>query len=133
MLQFSPDTEGVYAGYQYNSNKLRGFSLTHASVGCRQFGDVPILPTVRSIGTAPWARTRTFSHDTEQAEPGFYAVTQADSQGAYRTDVGCPNRPHPDPATDQAQVLVKAGPSLNGNADANLRTVSDHEVVGDHR
>jgi predicted alpha-1,2-mannosidase len=132
MLQFSPDTQGAYAGYQYNSNKLRGFSLTHASVGCRQFGDVPILPTVGSIGAAPWDRTETFSHDTEQADPGYYAVTLADSQ--VRTELTSATRTGLTqmtfPATDQAQVLVKAGASLNGNSDASLRTVSDHEVVG---
>jgi predicted alpha-1,2-mannosidase len=132
MLQFSPDTQGAYAGYQYNSNKIRGFSLTHASVGCRQFGDIPILPTVGSIGAAPWNTTETFSHDTEQASPGYYAVTLADSQ--VRTELTSTTRTGlaqlTFPATDQAQVLVKAGASLNGNSDASLRTVSDREVVG---
>ncbi|MEV6704027.1 hypothetical protein AB0M68_44120 [Streptomyces sp. NPDC051453] len=56
MMQFSPDTAGSYAGYQYHSDRIRGFSLDHASVGCTAFGDVPILPVTGDVGPAPWDR-----------------------------------------------------------------------------
>jgi predicted alpha-1,2-mannosidase len=132
MLQWSPDTPGAYAGYSYDSNKIRGFSLTHASVGCRQYGDVPILPVVGDVGAAPWDRTETFSHSTEVAEAGRYAVTLADSN--VRVDLTSTTRTGlaawTFPATEQARVLVKAGASLNGNKAATLRTVGDREVVG---
>jgi predicted alpha-1,2-mannosidase len=132
MLQWSPDTPGAYAGYSYDSDQIRGFSLTHASVGCSQFGDVPILPMVGNVGTAPWDRTEKFSHDTEVARTGEYGVTLADS--GVRADLTSATRTGlaalTFPATDKAQLLVKAGASLNGNQAATVRTIGDHEVVG---
>ncbi|MDT7786993.1 MAG: hypothetical protein QOF58_5412, partial [Pseudonocardiales bacterium] len=132
MLQWSPDTPGAYAGYSYDSTKIRGFSLTHASVGCTQYGDVPILPVVGEVGAAPWNRTETFSHSTEIAKAGEYAVTLADSN--IRVDMASATRTglsaYTFPATDQARVLIKAGASLNGNKAASVRTVGDREVVG---
>jgi putative alpha-1,2-mannosidase len=132
MLQWSPDTAGAYAGYSYDSNQIRGFSLTHASVGCPQFGDVPILPIVGEVGTAPWNRTETFSHSSEVAKAGEYAVTLADSN--VRVDMTSATRTGlaelTFPAASQAQILIKAGASLNGNRAAGLQTVGDHEVVG---
>ncbi|WP_052684530.1 GH92 family glycosyl hydrolase [Lentzea aerocolonigenes] len=132
MLQWSPDTPGAYAGYSYDSTKIRGFSLTHASVGCTQYGDVPILPVAGEIGPAPWNRTESFSHSTEIAKAGEYAVTLADSN--VRVDMASATRTglsaYTFPATDQARVLIKAGASLNGDKAASVRTVGDREVVG---
>ncbi|WP_394619902.1 GH92 family glycosyl hydrolase [Lentzea sp. JNUCC 0626] len=132
MLQWSPDTPGAYAGYHYDSDKIRGFSLTHASVGCTQYGDVPILPLVGDVGTTPWNRTETFSHSTETAKAGEYAVTLADSN--VRVDMTSATRTglssYTFPATDQARVLIKAGASLNGNKAASLRATGDRTVVG---
>jgi predicted alpha-1,2-mannosidase len=132
MLQWSPDTLGSYAGYRYSDSQIRGFSLTHASVGCRAFGDVPILPTVGPVGTQPWNKVEGFSHASEAATPGSYAVTLADSgvraelTSATRTGLGR----FTFPASEQAQVLVKAGASLNGNSAASVRMVGNDEVVG---
>lgn len=132
MLQWSPDTPGSYAGYRYADDRIRGFSLTHASVGCRAFGDVPILPTTGPVGAAPWDTTEHFSHDSESAEPGYYAVTLADSDvraeltATTRTGLGHFTFPE----TGQANVLVKAGASLAGNSDAGVQVVGDDEVVG---
>lgn len=132
MLQWSPDTPGAYAGYSYDRNKIRGFSLTHASVGCRQFGDVPILPTVGDVGSDPGDRTESFSHDSETARAGEYAVTLTDSK--VRVDMTSSTRTGlaelTYPPTAQAQVLVKAGASLNGDETASLHTLGDREVVG---
>src|SRR5246127_2165632 len=32
MVQYSPDTVGTYAGYNYDNTSSTGFSMTHASV-----------------------------------------------------------------------------------------------------
>lgn len=133
MMQFSPDTAGSYAGYQYHSDKIRGFSLDHASVGCTTFGDVPILPVTGDVGPAPWDRTESFSHDDEKAEPGYYAVTLGDSKVraelAATTRTGLAQFTFPEGA-DAAQVLVKGGASLSGNKRADLRVVGDRQVTG---
>ncbi|MGW7537189.1 GH92 family glycosyl hydrolase, partial [Amycolatopsis sp. NPDC054798] len=132
MMQFSPDTDGSYAGYQYHSDKIRGFSLDHASVGCNAFGDVPILPVTGDVGAKPWDRVERFTHDGEQAEPGYYAVTFPDS--GVRTELTATTRTglaaFTFPAGKNAQVLVKGGASLAGNSAAGLRITSDREVSG---
>ncbi|MFD7715143.1 GH92 family glycosyl hydrolase [Streptomyces sp. NPDC059814] len=133
MMQFSPDTPGSYAGYQYHSDEIRGFSLDHASVGCTAFGDVPILPVTGEVGSAPWDRSEHFSHTGEEAEPGYYAVTLADSKvraeltATTRTGLAAFTFPE---GADAAQVLVKGGGSLAGNKKADLRIVGDREVTG---
>ncbi|MEU9957843.1 GH92 family glycosyl hydrolase [Streptomyces sp. NPDC050982] len=132
MMQFSPDTQNSYAGYQYHNDRIRGFSLDHASVGCSAFGDVPILPVVGDIGSAPWDRTEKYSHDSEEAEPGHYAVTLEDSD--IRAELAATTRTglaaFTFPATDAAQVLVKGGASLGGNDAADMKIVGDNEVTG---
>ncbi|WP_326958471.1 GH92 family glycosyl hydrolase [Amycolatopsis sp. NBC_01286] len=132
MMQFSPDTQGAYAGYQYHSDQIRGFSLDHASVGCNAFGDVPILPITGDVGSAPWDRTEHFTHDDEKAEPGYYAVTLADSK--VRAELTATTRTglaaFTFPAGANAQVLVKGGASLAGNSHADLKITGDREVSG---
>lgn len=133
MMQFSPDTEGSYAGYQYHSERIRGFSLDHASVGCTAFGDVPILPVAGEIGAKPWERTERFSHDGEKAEPGYYAVTLGDAKVraelAATTRTGLARFTFPE-GEQAAQVLVKGGASLAGNKRAALRIEGDRTVTG---
>ncbi|MCD8165535.1 MAG: GH92 family glycosyl hydrolase [Bacteroides sp.] len=97
LVQLSPDTEmiphninGVYqkdayrycAGYQYEDPTIVGFSHTHLnSTGHSDLGDILVMPITREVkldmGTAddPESGYRSrFSHDTEQAEPGYYTV-----------------------------------------------------------
>ncbi|MEU6130360.1 GH92 family glycosyl hydrolase [Saccharopolyspora sp. NPDC047091] len=73
MMQWSPDTaEYQHGGYQYEDDRIRGFSLTHISgAGCGDFGNIPFLPT---LGDAP-APDYPFSHENESASPGAYDVT----------------------------------------------------------
>lgn len=133
MMQFSPDTAGSYAGYQYHSDSIRGFSIDHASVGCTAFGDVPILPVTGDVGAAPWDRTEHFSHTGEKAEPGYYAVTLDDSKvraeltATTRTGLAAFTFPE---GGDAAQVLVKGGASLAGDKHADMHVVGDRQVTG---
>lgn len=94
MVQLSPDTQTRYwkesypwaAGYQYNDPTILGFSHTHFSgAGHSDMGDVLTVPISGDVRLEPGDadkplsgyRSR-FSHDTEQAEPGYYAVTLCD-------------------------------------------------------
>lgn len=135
MMQFSPDTEGSYAGYQYHSSKIKGFSLNHASVGCTAFGDVPLLPVAGDIGSAPWDRTEPFTHTDEKAEAGYYAVTTG-GDAKVRTELTATTRTglaaftFPADTGKQAQVLVKGGGSLAGDKKADLEISGDRQVTG---
>ena len=97
MVQLSPDTDasceirecyGHAAGYRYDDPTIQGFSHTHFSgAGHSDLGDVLVMPqagdTVQMDAGDPKQpgsgyRSR-FSHDSETAAPGYYAVTLADS------------------------------------------------------
>ena len=94
MVQLSPDTQIRHfkesypwaAGYQYGDTTILGFSHTHFSgAGHSDLGDVLVTPIAGDVRLEPGDlekplsgyRSR-FSHDTERAEPGYYAVTLAD-------------------------------------------------------
>ena len=94
MVQLSPDTRiqprkdayGWAAGYRHSDDTIVGFSHTHFSgTGHSDLGDFLLMPV---SGEAKLERgdpdrpgsgyTSRFSHDSEQAEPGYYAVTLED-------------------------------------------------------
>ncbi|WP_181871485.1 lectin [Sphaerisporangium album] len=72
MLQWSPDTvTHQHGGYDYDDNRIRGFSLTHLSgPGCSDFGNIPFMPV---LGSSPVSYS-TFTHAGESASPGYYSV-----------------------------------------------------------
>ena len=91
MVQLSPDTDtgcvlrtcyGHAAGYRHEDPTIEGFSHTHFSgAGHSDLGDLLVMPfsgdaVAMDPGTAasPGYRSR-FSHDSEVAHPGYYAVT----------------------------------------------------------
>jgi len=94
MVQLSPDTDIKHfrksfpwcAGYQFGDSSIVGFSHTHFSgTGHSDMGDILIMPTTGPLLLDPGPkdahdqgyRSR-FSHENEQAVPGFYAVTLDD-------------------------------------------------------
>lgn len=101
MIQLSPDTgyvnffqDGQYnkkvyrycAGYQYNDKTIIGFSHTHFNgTGHSDLGDFLIMPTVGKLQLEPGRESQPetgfrsrFSHETENAEPGYYRVRLED-------------------------------------------------------
>ncbi|WP_250627389.1 GH92 family glycosyl hydrolase [Pinirhizobacter soli] len=94
MVQLSPDTAmpdfkhsyKYAAGYQFADTSLLGFSHTHFSgSGHSDLGDFLVMPIAGEVKLDPGTpdkpgsgyRSR-FSHDTEKAEAGYYAVTLSD-------------------------------------------------------
>jgi predicted alpha-1,2-mannosidase len=94
MIQLSPDTQikprkeayGWAAGYRYEDHTIVGFSHTHFSgTGHSDLGDVLLMPIAGEVrferGEADQpgsGYTSRFSHVTEIAQPGYYAVTLDD-------------------------------------------------------
>ena len=86
MVQLSPDTRGPNwdgsSGYHYSDKTIMGFSHTHLSgTGSPEFCDVLFMPTVGNIqmvvGDEENSNTgyrSKFSHDNEEASPGYYKV-----------------------------------------------------------
>ena len=93
MVQLSPDTwigdfHHSYthaAGYRYEDSSIQGFSHTHFSgTGHSDLGDVLVMPIAGDVPLEPGdpatpgsGYRSPFSHVTEVAQPGYYAVTLA--------------------------------------------------------
>ncbi|MCF0207091.1 MAG: glycoside hydrolase family 92 protein, partial [Bacteroidales bacterium] len=84
MVQLSPDTrldgwDGCSA-YHFEDSVVYGFSHTHLSgTGCSDYGDVLLMPMCGKYSTNNAEYSSKFSHQTEVAEPGYYAVKLEES------------------------------------------------------
>lgn len=130
MVQFSPDT-GHNTGYDHSDTHIRGFSLVHLSgVGCGLGGDLPVLPTTGDVTETDYAKYAAgFSHDDEEASPGYYRVgldsgIDAELTATERTGV----QRYTFPATDKANVLLNAGQSLHKNVSAKVEVLDSRTV-----
>jgi predicted alpha-1,2-mannosidase len=133
MVQYSPDTTAAYAGYNHDNDRLTGFSLTHASVGCPAFGDIPMLPTTTPIGPQPWSASEKIAHDhTEVGGPGYYTArfpdtgVTAELTATTRSGVG---RFHYPPDGRPALFQVRSGGSLAGTSAATIEIGGDNSTI----
>ncbi len=139
MVQWSPDTTNAAGGYRYFQSSIRGFSLTHFSGrGCSSYQDIPFMPfngpiTISPVHTSAYAST--FSHNNEEASPGYYRV-YLNSSGidvaltvTLRTGFG----QFTYPPSSQSVMLINAGGSAKGNSDAGtgVQIVSNNQVTGE--
>ncbi|MBM6403927.1 GH92 family glycosyl hydrolase [Phycicoccus sp. CSK15P-2] len=133
MVQVSPDTGGE-GGYDYSQNRIHGFSQTHLSgVGCPVVGELPVLPTTGEVtSTDPDEYRSTFSHDDEEASPGYYRVglatydVEAELTATDRTGW----QRYTFPAGEQANVLLNTGKANMRVFDSEVHVVGEHAVEG---
>ncbi|HKV97580.1 MAG TPA: GH92 family glycosyl hydrolase [Gammaproteobacteria bacterium] len=152
MIQLSPDTampdfKHAYAwaaGYQYGDHSILGFSETHFSgSGHSDLGDVLLMPGVGKIEWDPGNPDKPgsgyradFSHRTETAQPGYYAVTLATS--GVRVELTAGRRVgwhrYTFPKDQTAHVLLDLRPSIYDYPGkvlwARLRVRADGTVTG---
>jgi len=133
MIQWGPDTESRPdgGGYSYTDSTITGFSLTHVSgPGCQIAGDFPILPLTGSVPSNPDGASVPLDHSSETAHPGYYAV----NAGGVETKIAVTDRTgvasFTYPATNQAQLLIKAADSAAGGSSATLQTHGNTEISG---
>jgi predicted alpha-1,2-mannosidase len=130
MVQLSPDTqlkqrkEGYdwAAGYRYDDSTIFGFSHTHFSgTGHSDLGDILVMPISGEVKLEPGEVGKPgsgyhsrFSHDGEEATPGYYAVTLSDY--GIRAELTAGERigahRYTFPAGKPAHVLVDLRPSM---------------------
>lgn len=85
--EYQPKTYDYCAGYRYDDPTIVGFSHTHLSgTGHSDLGDLLIMPQTGALQLNPGTRDnpdggyrQRYSHETEQARPGYYEVTLADN------------------------------------------------------
>ena len=89
VMRAGPDTVdkgGEIGAYHYDATTLHGFTHTHLEGpggSGNGYSQLLILPTTGPLNLDHDTRVSSFSHDTEQAKPGYYAVTLDD----YDVDV----------------------------------------------
>ncbi len=146
MVQLSPDQgQGGWdwiAGYNWEDSLLVGFSHTHLSgTGIGDLLDVLVMPVkayfpVNEAMEDRWDRTARsrFSHEREEASPGYYAVYLEDqeiqAELTATTRVGLHR--YTFPTTDQPAVFVDLGYAINWDSpvQTSIRIVNDTLVTG---
>lgn len=145
MIQLSPDTDtkgwNHCAGYHYDDTNLKGFSHTHLSgTGWSDLGDILLMPTVGKIKTeagsiedpdSGW-RSR-FSHDKEQAEPGYYQVYLQDYDVDVQLTAGkrVGFHKYTFPNTDSANIIIDPTSVIFGEVlQTEVETTNSKEVTG---
>jgi len=129
MLSFSPHTEvsNHGSGYQYTSDKINGFGLIHLSgVGCGATCELPFMPVTGPLKSSPVtdknAYSSVYSHDKENASPGYYAVPldryaiNVELAAALRSGIGQFRYT----TTEVPHVIFNPSASVNGLRDGHI-------------
>ena len=147
MVQLSPDTrltgwDGC-SGYHYSDSVVYGFSHTHLSgTGISDYGDVLLMPTVGRVrlnatgeaGRPEAGYASRFSHQQEEARPGFYSVRLLDEDILVELTATLRAGLHryTFPPTDTANVILDLK-HRDKVLDSELKVVSDRRVEGFRR
>ncbi|MAM28281.1 MAG: glycosyl hydrolase family 92 [Flavobacteriaceae bacterium] len=139
-VQLSPDTrldgwDGC-SGYHYSDDYVYGFSHTHLSgTGVSDYGDVLLMPTNEinfnngADGEAGYGSK--FSHDNEEASPGFYKVhlddTNIDVSLTVTERAGFHKYEYP---SAENQIAILDLIHRDKVLDAKIEKVSDTELRG---
>ena len=148
MVQLSPDTgtEGWdwCSGYHYSDNSVMGFSHLHRSgMGAGDWGDILLMPTTGDIKVVPGTKENPdegyrsrFSHDEENASPGYYSVKLKDYD--VKVELTVTERAgfhrYTFPKSGTSHILIDAGHGIRESyrVGSDVDIVSDTEIVG-HR
>jgi predicted alpha-1,2-mannosidase len=129
MIQWSPDSgkHQTLAGYNYRDSSIDGFSVDHLSGGGSCYGgNFAFMPVpTDGLTAAPESRyafNASFSHDHENAQPGYYSVTLDNGIGVELTATvhsgfGRFTYPSNSPQT----MVIDAGSNINGTSDSSVQ------------
>lgn len=139
-MRDDPGRPAAPGGYEYSSNRISGFSLTHLmGTGCAGAGgDIPFMPFVGDVTSSPaddaGALTygSTFSHSNETAQAGYYKVmldngVTVQLTATLRTGSGRFTYPEGKPAV----MLLRTAYSETGSSDAQVKIdTTNHTISG---
>jgi len=132
-VKLSPDSQveaGSVDAYEYDAERLEGFSHTHLEGpggGSNGYSNLLVMPWLGTLPTQSADLSSGFSHDDEVAEVGYYAVTlddpgvRAELTAAAWTGV----HRYTFPASDDARILFDAGYSRGGAIEASITSDGD--------
>jgi len=130
MIQWSPDTgPGRKGGYNYIDSTINGFSVDHMNgAGCVYGGDFAFMPLLDNGKLEPPAVfnsfSSTFSHENEEAKPGYYSVKldngiKIELTSTLRTGFG------------RFTFPANSAPIISINAASNVKGVSNSSIQVD--
>ncbi len=145
MVQLSPDT-GIQgwdwcSGYHYSDSSIIGFSHTHLSgTGGSDYGDILLMPTTGLLKTTagtkknPDAGYRSrFSHETENASPGYYSVFLDDYniKAELTTTTRTGFHKYSFPKSDSAFIIIDLKHGISDQVkDSHIKIVNDNCIEG---
>lgn len=152
MVQLSPDTRNPplqqlmissasllgynlhnVAGYHYGDSKIEGFSHTHVSgCGCPEYGNILLIPTTGPLEIDERGYASKFSHDSEVAYPGYYAVDLDDYgiRAELTATERCGFHRYTFPESEDSRILIDVTHALSQCENAEVEIVDQDEVAG---
>ncbi len=148
MVQVGPDTGTDKwehcSGYHDADSSIIGFSHTHLSgTGIPEMGDIMFMPVVGNIpfyrgdetDTSTGYRSR-FSHDKEEAAPGYYRVLLDDY--GITAELTATERvaihKYTFPQSDQAGIIIDLNHGIGNNTiESSLAILNDTTIAGKRR
>lgn len=142
-VQLSPDTglEGpAHTSYKYNHNSIIGFSHTHLNgVGEPEYRDILVMPGTGDLQWNPGSadnpengyRSR-FSHDNEEAYPGYYSVLLEDYnvQAELTSTLRAGFHRYTFPKSDQSHIIFDLEFPGGDAEELLIHQVSDNTIQG---
>ncbi len=148
LVHAGPDTHNkgwsYCGGYVYSDDNIMGFSHTHFSgVGMTAGADVLLMPTVhQQLQVVPGDKDKPdegyrsrFSHNTEQASPGYYSVhlDDYDVQVEMTTTRRVAFHRYVFPESDYSRIIMDLGHQIGDfppQRESEFRIVSDTVIEG---
>ncbi|MEP3836198.1 MAG: GH92 family glycosyl hydrolase [Algibacter sp.] len=146
MVQLSPDN-GLpgwdrIAGYFYPDSTIAGFSHTHLSgTGAGDMYDLLVMPlnskfTESLTPEGAYRPYSKFSHDKEEASPGYYSVDLLSSgiKAELTTTKRVGFHQYTFPKDDKSQIILDLGYSLNWDKPMETKiTIEDNQTIVGYR
>ena len=143
LVQLGPDTDTKgwdwCSGYHYSDSSVMGFSHLHRSgMGAGDWGDIMLMPTTGALKVVPGAKDKPgegyrsrFSHNQEEAFPGYYSVTLKDY--GIKVQLTLTERAglhkYTFPKSDASHILIDMNHGIRDNCtDAQVKIVNNTEL-----
>ena len=137
-VRLSPDSRivgGTVKAYDYDVNTLEGFSHTHLEgPGGSNYGysEILVVPTRGAIQTEANRYASRFVHDSEKAEPGYYAVDLDTPQARAELTATrlCGVHRYTFKGTDPGNILIDVSHTRGAFQKGSVEIIGDRELRG---
>ena len=139
MVRLSPDTRGSASrigAYEYGDTHIEGFSHTHLEGpggSGNGYSHIQFMPVAGTLAVGPEAASP-FSHTTEAAAPGYYAVTVGEDPAAVGVELTATGHTglhrYTFPQGQDAWVGIDVGHSMGNSEGGEVTVIDDRTIEG---